>query len=355
MKIKQRQLFFFLACIAPVGKLILLPSELVYRAKNDLIFPALVNLLLQATVIFFVLLLNRREKSLFELLSERVGTIAARILIIVFGIFLVYAAVIPLNEQKLMVQSVFYDTLPSILVFAPFFLFTAYLCSKPLFTLGRVWDMVAPLVVLSFTGILVFAWGGADFKALLPIGASGAKGFLGGTFYTMSWFFDSALVLSLTGKVENKKGIAWKGLLFYLLGAAAVILFLVIFYAVYAELAVSRLFAFSKISRYFSGINVLGRIDYIFIYILGLAMAFYVAMPVQAAVDLAGDAFGKKKTLAPILSVAINAVLFAAIIFVNYRYAATQRFVAQSAFWIFPIFTIVLPLLCLLLRRKRRE
>lgn len=355
MQIKQRQLFFFLACVAPVGKLVLMPSDLVFRAKNDLLFPALVNLLLQAAVIFLVLLLCKRQKSLFELLEESVGRIAATVIVIILSLFLLYAAILPLNEQKLMVQSVFYDTLPSIVVFAPFYLFAAYLCSKPLFCLGRVWDILGPVAIVSFIGIIVFAWGGADFKALQPVGAAGAQGFFGGTAYTMSWFFDSVLVLTLVGKVEYKKGLAWKGLLCYLAGAAAVLLFLAVFYAVYAELAVSRLFAFSKISRYFSGISVLGRIDYLFIYVLGLVMAFYSVMPVQAAVDTLGDAFGHKKTLTPILSVAFNVFFLVLAMMINFKYALMQKFIAQYAFWIFPLFTLAVPPLFLLTRRKRRE
>lgn len=355
MKIKQRQLFFFLACIAPVGKLILLPSDLVFRAKNDLLFPALVNLLLQAAVIFLVLLLCKREKSLYSLLEESVGRIAATVLVILLSLFLLYAAIQPLNEQKLMVQSVFYDTLPSLVVFSPFFLFAAYLCSKPLFCLGRVWDILGPIAIVSFIGIIVFAIGGADFKALQPVGAAGAKGFLNGTAFTMSWFFDSVLVLSLVGKDEYKKGLAWKGLLCYLAGAAAVLFFLAVFYAVYAELAVSRLFAFSKISRYFSGISVLGRIDYLFIYALGLVMAFYSVMPVQAAVDTLGDAFGHKKKLTPVLSTAFSVLFLVLAFLLNFQYQSMQKFISEYAFWIFPLFTLVLPPLVLLTRRKRRE
>lgn len=356
MKIKQRQLFFFLACIAPVGKMILLPSHLVYTSKNDLLFPALVNLALQAAIIFLVLLLNSRGKTLYELLTDAVGKIGARVAIVIFTLFLLYAALLPLNEQKLMVQSVFYDTLPSVIVFAPFFLFAAYLCAKPLAGLGRVWDVLAPIAAVSFIGIIVFALSGADFKSLLPLGASGAQGFLSGTAYTMSWFFDSALVLSLTGKIENKRGMAWKGMLFYLLGAAAVLLFLAVFYAVYADLAVSRLFAFSKISRYFTGVSVLGRIDYLFIFALGMAMAFYGAMPVQAAVDLLGDAFGHKKILSPVLSVGLNATFLLLTVLLDFLFSSLQKFVTADAFWIFPIFTIVAPCLSLLLlRRKRHE
>ena len=356
MKITQRQLFFFLACIAPVGKLVLMPSHLVFFSGNDLLFPALVNLLLQAVVIFLVLLLFKRQKTFYELLEGSIGKIAARVVTVIFSLFLLYAALLPLNEQKLMVQSVFYDTLPSIVAFSAFFLFSAYLCAKPLVSLGRVWDIAAPISVVSFIGIIVFALGGADFAALKPVGAYGMNGFWSGTAYTMSWFFDTALVLSLAGKTEYKKGLPWKGLLCYLAGAAAVLLFLAVFYAVYDDLAVSRLFAFSKISRYFSGINVLGRIDYLFIFAFVLVMAFYTAMPVQACVDLVGDAFGKKKIVAPVVSAVLNALFLLAVVLLNFSFPGLQDFVTTTAFWIFPVFTLLLPPFMLLtLRRKDHE
>ena len=43
----------------PVGKLILMPTHLVYEAKNDLLIPAAVNILIQAGMIFLVMLLSR--------------------------------------------------------------------------------------------------------------------------------------------------------------------------------------------------------------------------------------------------------------------------------------------------------
>ena len=355
MKISQRQLYFFLACVAPVGKLILLPAQLALYSGNDLVFPALVNLLLQAAVIYAVLYLHRSGKTLYELLKERTGKIFAKAAIVVFTLFLLYCALIPLNEQKLMVQSVFYDTLPSVVTFAPFFLFAAYLCAKPLVNLGRVWDILAPLSIFCFAGIIVFALGIADFSALKPIGASGGKGFFDGTMYTMSWFFDSVLVLSLTGKTEYKKGMEWKGLLCYLAGAVAVLFFLATFYAVFQDLSLSRLFAFSKISKYFAGISVLGRIDYLFIYGLALVMAFYVAMPVHAACDLLGDAFGAKKYVLPSLSTAFNLILFLLLYFLNFLFDTFKNFISVQAFYLFPIFTIAVPLLCLALMPRRKR
>lgn len=355
MKIRPRQLFFLLACLAPLGKINMLPSQLAFEAKGDLLFPAAANILIQAIVIFFVLLLCSRQKTLYELLEEWIGKIAACILICIFAVFLLFAAILPLFEQKLMVQSVFYDTIPSYVAFAPFFLFSAYLCAKPLRTMGRMWDILGPIAIAGAIGIFVFAVGSADFGALQPVGAGGGQGFLRGSAAALSRFFDSALILSLVGKIDYEKGLPWKGTLCYLAGAAAVLLFLAIFYGVYAETAVTKLFAFSKVSRYFAGITVLGRIDFLFIYALALGMTFTCALPIQSAVDVLTDAFGKNKILETVLSVVFNAGLLLLTVLFNYNYTGLSNAMSQTLFWIFPIFTVAVPLLSLLLLRRRRE
>ncbi len=51
-KIAPRQLYFFFACIAPLGKLVLLPTQLAQYSANDLLFPAAINFLLQAASSF---------------------------------------------------------------------------------------------------------------------------------------------------------------------------------------------------------------------------------------------------------------------------------------------------------------
>ena len=272
-KISARQLFFFLACVAPVGKIILMPSALVQAANNDLLFPAAANFLLQAGVIFLVMLLSRSNQTFYQLLANTFGKIAAKIISVALTLFLLYCALLPILEQKLFVQSIFYDTLPSLIAFAPFFIFSAYLCAKQLSSLGRVWDIIAPISIVGFFGIIVLAVGNADFGALMPVGAGGGKAFLRGTAYTMLWFYDSLLVLMLMGRFEYKKGMAWKAAVFYLVGAAAVLFFLAVFYGIFSDIAIRQIFAFAKISRYFSAITVLGRIDYIFIYALEIGRA----------------------------------------------------------------------------------
>ena len=354
-KISTRQLYFFLACIAPVGKLVVLPSVLAGSAKNDMLWPMLIQYAVQAAVIFAVLLLAKRGLNLFELLANTFGKIAARILIAVFTAFLFYAALLPLLEQKLFVQAVFYDTLPSLIAFSPFFVFSAYLCAKALGSFGRTWDILGPLAIVGLIGILVLSVTNADYGALLPVGASGASGIFNATAQASSWFFDSAIVLTLLGKIDYKKGTAWKGTLFYLSGGLGILIFLATFYGVFEGTALNQIFAFAKTSKYFSGITVLGRVDYAFIYTLALVLLFYSVLPLQCGIDCIIQAYGKKKYLPTILSVIVNIVFLALSILLDYRFGDVLQAISKTAFWIFPVFTVLLPPLCLLLRRDSRE
>ncbi len=354
-KISTRQLYFFLACVMPVGKLVFLPSLLARYAKNDLLFPMLISYLVQAAVVFAVLLVSKNKCSLYELLKNTFGKAASIAILSVLSVFYFYAALVPLLEQRLFVQSVFYDTLPSLAAFAPFFVFSVYLCAKPLGSQGRVWDILGPIAVTGLAGILVLSIASTDFGALLPVGGGGFEGNLKALSAASGWFFDGAILLMLLGRIDYKKGTAWKGTLFYLAGGAGVLLFLAVFYAVFGDFAANQYFAIAKTSKYFSGITVLGRIDFLFIYALALVMAFWAAVPLQAGIDCYLQPFGRKKHLATILSVAVNGVFLALMYLLDNRFGKVMEFITGPAVWIFPAFCILLPPLSLFLRRNHER
>lgn len=354
-KIAPRQLYFFLACIAPLGKLVLLPTQLAHYSANDLLFPAAINFLLQAGIVFLIMLLARSNKTFYDLLVNTFGKIVGKILICIFAVFLFFISFLPILEQKLFVQSVFYDTLPSVVAFSSFFLFSAYLCAKPASVLGRTWDILGPLAIAGMAGILVFALPVTDFGALAPAGVTGAKSIFFSTAYTLNRFYDSAILLLLVGRFEYKKGMAWKSVVFYLIGAAAILFFLAVFYGVYEGLAVRQIFSFSKIGKYNSGVTVLGRIDYLFVFALTLGMAFYCALPVQLGVSCLVDTFGANKFKPALFSVGINLVIFILSILLDYQFAAINTAVNEKLWFLPPVFCVLVPILALLLRRKPRE
>ena len=355
MKISSRQLYFFLACVLPVGKLVYLPTLLAQHAKNDLLFPMFAGYLLEAAVVFCVLLAAKKNRNIYALLEGTIGKIGAVAVLSLFSLFFFYAALLPLLEQRIFVQSVFYDTLPSLAAFAPFFLFSAYLCAKPFSSQGRVWDILGPISVVSLLGILILSVGECDFGALLPVGGGGLAGNLKGLSSAAGWFFDGAILLMLLGRIDYQKGTAWKGTLFYLAGGLGVLLFLAVFYAVFGDLAMDQFFAIAKTSKYFSGITVLGRIDYIFIFGLSLVMAFLCTVPLQAGIECYLQPFGRPHHLATILSVAVNLVFLVLLYLLDNRFGEVMRFITGPAVWIFPVFSVLLPPLSLLLRRDHER
>lgn len=346
-----RQLYFLLACVMPVAKLVMLPASLADHSANDLLFPALVHLGLQAGAVFCVLLLAKRDQSFFELLEGTFGRIAATILITVYALFLLFASVLPLLEQKLFVQAIFYDTLPSLAAFAPFFLFLAYTASKPIGSFGRVWDIIGPIALVGLAGVLILAVGEADFGALLPVGAAGASGFFKGTMSSAGWFYDAALLLPMLKKIEYRKGLPLKGMLAYLGGGAVVLFFLATFYGIYEGTAVNQLFALASVSKYFAGISMLGRADYIFIFALSLVLSFFAALPLQGAVECLLQAYGRKKYLPTVLAVLGSAVFLTLDALLDYRFGEVLL-ALSDLFWLFFAFSVAVPALMLLLRRR---
>ena len=50
-KIKVRQICFFFAAMMPVSKLLVYPATLVYNSRNDLLFSAFVNCLIEGAAV----------------------------------------------------------------------------------------------------------------------------------------------------------------------------------------------------------------------------------------------------------------------------------------------------------------
>lgn len=354
MKINSRQLYFFLACLSPVGKILLLPPRLAASCGNDLLLPLALQILLQAAAIFPVVLLFRENKSLFSLLSEKCGKIIGGILTSLVLLFSLFLATMPLFEQKMMLRNVFYDTLPSALYFAPFFLLSAYLCYKPIGYLGRTCDLVAPVAIVGFFGLMVLSAPSADFAALLPVGSKGAEGFSSGMVASFAWFFDPVLLLGLCGRVEYKKSMAWKAPFFSLVGGLALLFFFAVFYGIFQEISPRQTFAFAKISKYFSAVGVIGRIDYLFIILLSLAMVFYTALPLQAATAHFCDLFPKK--ISPLwFAIPVN-LLFLVLMDKFTFYAETLMGLwTRTLSFLYPLFCLLLPYFLLLFRRNRER
>ena len=211
MKISVRQICFILLCYNAVSKMLLYPTVLSHYCGRDLLFAALIDFAVQAVVVWAVsFLCSRTDKTFFQLLEGTFGNIFARIIYGLFALFFIAATIVPLCEQKLYVHTIFYDTVPPLLIFLPFFFFSIYAAGKKFTNIGRSADVCMPIFVLSM--IFVFSMSVLEIKwnSFMPVLKTPVKDLFGGALGTVFRFAEPCYVLMFMGHFKYKKGDAAK-------------------------------------------------------------------------------------------------------------------------------------------------
>ncbi len=353
MKISVRQICFILLCYNAVSKMLLYPTVLSHYCGRDLLFAAFIDFAVQAVVVWAVsFLCSRTEKTFFQLLEGTFGNIFARIIYGLFALFFIAATIVPLCEQKLYVHTIFYDTVPPLLIFLPFFFFSIYAAGKKFTNIGRSADVCMPIFVLSM--IFVFSMSVLEIKwnSFMPVLKTPVKDLFGGALGTVFRFAEPCYVLMFMGHFKYKKGDAAKMTFSYIGGALTVLLFLFTFYGIYGDIAQSRQFAVSKISLFFPAIDTIGRIDLIALYILEIVMLFALVLNVQLALHCVMQCTGYQNRV--VLSLAVNAVLIILLMVFDHGFNNLHTFYAKWMWIAFAVFANAIPVLAWTLRRKER-
>lgn len=354
MKISVRQICFIMIVYTAVTKLILYPTFLSFIVGKDLIFSALIDFLLQCAIIWAVSFLSSKtDKTFFELLSSTFGKIIARVVYGLFAIFLISATIIPIFEQKVYVQAIFYDTLPSLLVFLPFFFFSVYVCSKDFTNIGRCADICLPLFLVSMALIIIMSVGEVNFENFLPIMKTPVTTIFSGALYTAFRFIEPCYLLLFIGSYKYKKGDSAKITLSYVVGGLITILCLVIFVGIYGDIAPSRQFAISKLSLFFPAVDLIGRVDLIALYILECVMLFALVLNIQLAVHCLSKCIGYDNK--PLYSLMVNVILLLILVLQNNNLHGLHAFWAEWMWIIFIIFANLVPIFAWMLKRGEKS
>ncbi|MDE7083064.1 MAG: spore germination protein [Clostridia bacterium] len=352
-KISVRQICFIMLAYTAVGKLLSYPTALSYFCGRDLLFPAIIDFLIEGIIVWSVAFLcSRTDKTFFELLKGTVGNVCARIIFGFFAVLFLFAALLPIFEQELYVHTIFYDTVPSLLVFMPFFIFAIYAGSKRFENIGRCADLCLPIFVITMAVIFIMSCGEVEWDNLLPVLKTPAKDVFTAAAGTVFRFVEPCWLLMFMGRFKYKKGDAAKITLSYAAGAAIVLLFLATFYGIYGGLAPSRTFAISRTSLYFSAIDTIGRVDLIMLYVLETVMLFALVLNVQLAVYAISECSGWENRV--IISLLVNVALAAVIISCDGFYNSIYNLYNQWLWIYFLIFTVIVPCLAWTLKRRTR-
>ena len=362
MKISVRQICFIMFMYTFATKVLTYPSALAATAGRDLIFSALIDFAISGVVIWsLAYMCSRTQMTFFEMLKATFGRVGMIITGVLFALFFTFSAFFPLFEQERYVHAIFYDTIPSYLTCLPFFAFAVYAACKGFTNIGRCADLCLPVFVLSVVFIFTMCVSEINFEHMLPILKTPASGIFAGALKNAFRFTEPAFMLFFVGRFKYKKGDAAKITLSYAGGALLVILTLFAFYGIYSDIAPDTPFAISKLSLFFSAINIVGRVDLIALYALEIVQLFALVLNIQLAVYCIktciypDDSVYDRSDIMPFIAFCVNAALLAAVLLCDSLFSSVTAFYSDWGWIILVIFAVIAPLLCWALKKRREQ
>ncbi len=333
--LKSRQICLFIIAFLPVSKLFMMPSIASKFAGEDMWISVLINLLLDfATVMILSISFKKHNLNFFELLENTFGKTISKIILAFYFLAFFFKTIIPLDEQRDYVEFTLYTLVPNLFYFLPFFVVAFYLCTKKLRAIGRLADVMWIVTLLGFIVLIILSFGNADFTAILPIGAQGFPNIIKGSYSTFLWFGDAIYFVFFIGQFKYQKKDTLKIALSYFAHIFIVILFAIIFYAIFTSIAFRQRFALTEISKYTTVINNIGRLDYIGILLILLSNAISLSLPIYFACMVLNIICNfKKRWIAPIIVISLHILI---LIFLNEFYATIENvFIGYSALFFF--------------------
>ena len=192
-----------------------------------------------------------------------------------------------------------------------------------------------------------------DFSHLLPLFGTRFGDTMSAFTYTTPHFSDSVLLLPLLGNLRYKKGDGAKIIGGYAVGAVGTLLFLATFFSIYSSIAPREHYAFSKIAEYFPALDVIGRVDLLFVYMLTIVLLFFTAMPLQYTTQLICHTFQVKKSV--LVSAILNVGALVFLLFANRHYNAIYSLIGGKLSIVFWLIADMLPLFFLFLPKKEKN
>ena len=349
-EIYARQIAFCAAFVLPMGKFLETPALLSGLAKGDILLPAILQFLTQTLALLGLLYAaSLSKKSLWERLQEKLGT-GIIFLYLFFALYYLFAAILPLLDFEKFVYAAFFDTAPTTFSFGFFFILLAFVCSKGLKSFGRCADLCLFLFLFPFFALIFMSFFETDLTRLLPFFGTHVRGISLAFLKSAPHFSDLLLLFPLIANLRYKEGDGVKITAGYAAGGVMTLLFLAVFFGIFSSVAPREHYAFSKIAQYFSALDVVGRIDLVFIYLLSVVLLFYTCLPLLYTTELTACALRINNKA--FLSAFVSIGLFFFTLFTNKHYNAFYELISGKLSPIFLFISYLLPLFCLILPKK---
>ena len=310
-RINSTQTFFMIIIIFSITKFYALPATL-SGISNEASYQALalnfiIDFLLLLSCVYIVKF--QPKKCLYDSSISLFGKGLTNFIFIVYAIYFLIKAFIPILEQKNTISLTFYESQPTLLIFMPYFIVAFYIIVKGVNAFFRSVGLVFWLWLTAFIITLALSISSAKFSALLPIIQPKNK-ILKGTYTAFLWFGDPISILFFEKFLKDKKALFKKSVIAFITCALATLLLYIVFYSIFESISERQYYAPIKMSKYSLTLSNIGRLDYFGAILFSIVSVYAVTMPILLANVCVMQVFKLKKTyLSGAILVAIETIL----------------------------------------------
>ena len=345
--ITVNQISAIFIAILPLIKLITAPAVFSGYSNEKLWQPLFLLIVIDLLMILFYLYIDKKfnGQSFYEILTTSYGSIVAKIVFFIYFIFFLSKSILPLIEQKELIENAFYETLPQVPAFYPVFIIIFYLSLKGFKTLGRISQFCLFITIPGIMLILFLSFPTAEYKYLAPLFSFNTKSVAICALNGLSWFCDSIYLLFFCGHFKRVKNNNLKIIASYLSGAIITTIFFITFYAIFTFVSQTQKIALNSISVFGVTLVNVGRFDYIALFLLTISSAISISIPLITATYCLSEIF--RNTKKEILALICTVIPLLIIIFFASKYESVLLFITRYLTPLYIICGYVLPFLCI--------
>ena len=337
-----------------LGKLFVLPALLAGLVNENLWISTLINMIIDGVLLVVVCyFLKTQNKPFCEVLSDGFTKNGAKIISLLYAVFFILKAFIPILEQKNTIELTFYETQPTLFTFMPFFIVAFYIAIKGLKPFVRSLEFCLWIFIFALLITILLSISAGNYANLLPVFSKSPKQLLGASFNSLLWYGDPVFLLYFVGHIKRDNKLTKNLVLSFVLYAFITLLIFVIFYAIFDSIAERQYYAILKMSKYSITLSNIGRYDYIASLLLSAINVYQTALPLLLAVIALNNTFNfKNKFVSPIIVFSIITVMT---IFMQNLFFPSIEFTQKYLTYFFIVMTYFIPTLLFLLIKRREQ
>lgn len=283
--INGRQLSVLIMVAIISTKLLLMPGLIASVSGRDAYLSYLITAIITfaSIVIGLYILKNSTHESFYALLKHVFSGIGAKIVCTLFFVFFMSKIVLIDYQLESFLTEVLYDNLNWIIFVIPFYLVFSFMAYKGPRVLARTAEIIFPIAIAVLLLAVFSGIGNINFLNILPIGDTGAKAILSGAITGFGMGGEYLFMFIFIENLSEKSKIWKRSMWWALAGLLTVVIFLVIFTAVFGEIgmfvkdALTKMPSFSQNIKQNSEVNGIIVIGWTPLVVLESAINLYCA------------------------------------------------------------------------------